>query len=74
MQTASSIEEEVTVSNYVGLDIGMESTAVYIMDPEGKILQQAMVLTEPDAIIKYLSESGLSFKRIGMEACPLSQW
>jgi len=62
------------VANYVGLDIGLEHTAVCIMDQEGTILQEAMVPTDPDAITMYLSEIGLSFKRIGMEACPLSQW
>ena len=62
------------MTSYVGLDIGLEHTAVCIMGQEGKILQEAMVPTDPDSIIKYLSESGLSFKRIGMEACPLSQW
>ena len=62
------------MTNYVGLDIGMEHTAVCIMDQEGKILQETMVPSDPDAIIQYLSESGLSSKRIGMEACPLSQW
>ncbi|MGI9449367.1 MAG: hypothetical protein ACR2QH_01725 [Geminicoccaceae bacterium] len=51
----------------------MEYTAVCIMDQEGKILQEVMVPSDPDAITQHLSESGLSFKRIGMEACPLSQ-
>lgn len=62
------------MANYVGLDIGLENTAVCIMDQEGTILQEAMVPSDPDTIIQHLSESGLSFKRIGMEACPLSQW
>ncbi len=49
------------MAHYVGLDIRLEHAAVCIMYQEGTILQ-------------YLSESGLSFKRIGMETCPLSQW
>ncbi|MGI9451844.1 MAG: IS110 family transposase [Geminicoccaceae bacterium] len=62
------------MANYVGLDIGLESTAVCIMDQEGEILQESMVPSDPDAIVQHLSEAGLTFKRIGMEACPLSQW
>ena len=73
-QTASSIEREVTLANYAGLDIGLEYTAVCIMDQDGKILQEAMVPSDPDTLIQFLSESGISLKRIGMEACPLSQW
>lgn len=54
------------MANYAGLDIGMDYTAVCIMDQEGEILQEAMVPSDPDAIVEYLSESGLSCKRIGM--------
>jgi transposase len=73
-ETASSIEGEVTMANYAGLDIGLEYTAVCIMDQEGKILHETMVPSDPDALSQYLRDTGLSFKRIGMEACPLSQW
>lgn len=62
------------MANYAGLDIGLEYTAVCIMDQDGKILQEAMVPSDPDTLIQCLSKTSLSFKRIGMEACPLSQW
>lgn len=73
-ETASSIEGEVTVSYFAGMDIGLEYTAVCIMDQEGEILHEAMVPSDPDSLSQYLRETGLLFKRIGMEACPLSQW
>jgi transposase len=62
------------MANYAGLDIGLEYTAVCIMDQEGEIRREAMVPSHPEALIQHLSETGLSIKRIGMEACPLSQW
>ena len=62
------------MSYYAGLDIGLELTAVCIMDQEGKILHEAMVPSDPESLSQYLRETGLLFKRIGMEACPLSQW
>lgn len=62
------------MANYAGLDIGLEYTAVCIMDQEGKILHETMVPSDPDALSHYLRDTGLSLKRIGMEACPLSQW
>jgi transposase len=64
----------VTLSYFAGLDIGLEYTAVCIMDQEGEILHEAMVPSDPDSLSQYLRETGLLFKRIGMEACPLSQW
>jgi len=62
------------MSYFAGLDIGLEVTAVCVMDQEGEILHEAMVPSDPDSLSQYLRETGLSFKRIGMEACPLSQW
>ena len=62
------------MSYFAGLDIGLELTAVCVMDQEGEILHEAMVSSDPDSLSQYLCETGLSFKRIGMEACPLSQW
>lgn len=62
------------MSCFAGLAIGLANTAVCLMDQEGEIQHEAMVPTDPGSLAQYLGESGLSFKRIGMEACPLSQW
>ncbi len=34
---------------------------------------EAMVQSDPASLRQYLEATGLAFKRIGMEACPLSQ-
>ena len=62
------------MSNYAGLDIGLEQTAVCIMDQEGTILRDAMVTSDPDALSELLIGTGFPLHRIGMEACQLSQW
>ncbi|MCB1835621.1 MAG: transposase, partial [Geminicoccaceae bacterium] len=62
------------MSNYAGLDIRLEQTAVCIMDQEGTILRDAMVTNDPDALSEFLIGTGFPLHRIGMEACPLSQW
>jgi transposase len=37
-------------------------------------VREAKVASEPDALVRYLRESGLILTRIGLEAGPLSQW
>jgi len=59
---------------YAGLDIGMEQTAVCIMDESGKIVHETKVPSDPEALSQYLIDTELSFIRVGLEACPLSQW
>ncbi|MGH1484303.1 MAG: hypothetical protein ACRBM6_37490 [Geminicoccales bacterium] len=61
------------MANYTGLGIGLELTAVCIMDQDGDSLYEAMTPGGPASLSKSLEEADLPFKRIGMEACPLSQ-
>ena len=44
------------------------------MDAEGKIVREAKVLSEPDALISWFAEYQVGMERIGLEAGPLSQW
>jgi len=47
---------------------------VCVVDAKGKIVKEAKVVSEPDALIAFLRGLGLSIGRIGLEAGPLSQW
>jgi hypothetical protein len=49
---------------FVGLDVSVKETSVCIVDDAGKIVREARVAT--NTIYR--------FKRIGLEAGPLSQW
>ena len=42
--------------------------------PRGKILKEAKVASEPDALVEFFERLGFAIKRIGLEAGPLSQW
>lgn len=59
---------------YAGLDVSMNETAVCIMDQDGNVTHEAMVPTEPKDISEYLSNTGLSYERIGMESSNLAIW
>ena len=52
----------------------IKETSVCILDDAGKILKEVKVASEPQALLKVLGNPGYRFKRIGLEAGPLSQW
>jgi transposase len=59
---------------FAGLDVSVKDTSVCIVDDTGKIVREAKVASEPDALLAVLGSSAYRFKRIGLEAGPLSQW
>jgi transposase len=60
--------------HYVGSDVSVRYTSICIVDQVGKIVREARVASEPDAIIPILSAQPISCCRVGLEAGPLSQW
>ena len=44
------------------------------MDDAGRIIREVKVASEPDALLAVLRNPAYHFKRIGLEAGPLSQW
>ena len=44
------------------------------MDDTGRITREVKVASEPDALLQVLRNPAYRFKRIGLEAGPLSQW
>jgi transposase len=44
------------------------------MDSQGKIVKEAKVTSEPEALVCFFKGLGFPVKRIGLEAGPLSQW
>ena len=45
-----------------------------IVDDTGKIVREVKVASEPAALLAVLKNPAYRFKRIGLEAGPLSQW
>jgi transposase len=62
------------MEHYAGIDVSLELSSVCIVDATGRIIREAKVASEPDALIAWLRELGLGLTRIGLEAGPLSQW
>jgi len=44
------------------------------VDAQGKIVKEAKVASEPEALIGFFETLGIAVNRIGLEAGPLSQW
>src|ERR1051326_1606008 len=59
---------------FAGLDVSVKDTSVCIVDDTGKIVREVKVASEPGALLAVLTNPAYHFKRIGLEAGPLSQW
>ena len=62
------------MDHFAGLDVSVKDTSVCIVDETGKIIREVKVASEPDALLTVLTSPRYHFKRIGLEAGPLSQW
>jgi len=62
------------MDHFAGLDVSVKETSVCIVDDAGKIIREVKVESEPDALLPVLTNPSYRFKRIGLEAGPLSQW
>jgi transposase len=62
------------MDHFAGLDVSVKETSVCIVDDTGRILREVKVASEPEALLQVLRNSAYCFKRIGLEAGPLSQW
>jgi hypothetical protein len=67
-------KEQRSMAYFAGLDVSVKETSVYIVDDAGKIVREARVASEPEALLQVLTNTIYRFKRIGLEAGPLSQW
>jgi transposase len=61
------------MEQYAGIDVSLDSASVCIVDAQGKILKEAKVASEPEALIAWFAAHGTPMARIGLEAGPLSQ-
>ena len=62
------------MEHYAGIDVSLESASVCVVEASGRIVREAKVASEPDALIAWFAKSGVKVSRIGLEAGPLSQW
>lgn len=62
------------MEHYAGIDVSLECSSVCVVDANGKIVREAKVASEPEALIAWFGSLGFGLERIGLEAGPLSQW
>ena len=62
------------MDHFAGLDVSVKETSVCIVDDTGKLVREVKVASEPEALLSVLESPAYRFKRIGLEAGPLSQW
>jgi transposase len=62
------------VEHHAGIDVSLELSSVCVVDARGKIVREAKVASEPDALVSFFKGLGFPVKLIGLEAGPLSQW
>ena len=62
------------MDHYAGIDVSLEQSSVCVVDASGKIIREAKVASEPQALIDWFGSLGFDLVRIGLEAGPLSQW
>src|SRR6202046_1258167 len=59
---------------FARLDVSVKETSICIVDNEGRLVREAKGASEPEALLQGLRTPDQAFKRIGLEAGPLSQW
>src|SRR3954470_10141110 len=62
------------MDHFAGIDVSLEQSSVCVVDATGRIVREAKVASEPEALITFLRGLNLPLARIGLEAGPLSQW
>ena len=60
------------MEHYAGIDVSLELSSVCIVDAKGKIVREAKVASDPDALVAFFKRLGFPVVRIGLEAGPLS--
>src|SRR5476649_3064415 len=67
-------KEKRSMDHFAGLDLSVKEMSVCVVDDTGRIVREVKVASEPEALLQVLGNPAYRFKRIGLEAGPLSQW
>ena len=62
------------MEHFAGIDVSLKDSSVCVVDAAGRIVREAKVASEPEALVAWFRGLGLKVTRIGLEAGPLSQW
>lgn len=59
---------------YTGLDVSLKTTAICIVNEEGKTIFEETVATDPSTIATVIAETNLAIERIAIESGSISHW
>lgn len=62
------------MDHYAGIDVSLEQCSVCVVDATGKIVREAKVASDPEALAMFFKSLVVRPTAIGLEAGPLSQW
>ena len=62
------------MEHYAGIDVSLESSSACVVDATGRVVREAKIASEPEALVGWFRQLGVELARIGLEAGPLSQW
>src|SRR5215207_1786251 len=62
------------MEHYAGIDVSLKDSSVCVVDATGRIVREAKVASEPEALAAWFRGLGIEVALIGLEAGPLSQW
>ena len=60
------------MEHYAGIDVSLEQSSVCVVDATGRIVREAKVASEPEALARWFAELALPLARIGLGSGPLS--
>ena len=59
------------MKHFAGLDVGLEETAICIVDGGGRIVRELRACSEPEALVRALQALDVSYARVGLEGLPV---
>jgi hypothetical protein len=62
------------MEHFAGIDVSLELSSVCVVDGVGKIVHEAKVASDPEALVGFFRGLETRMTRIGLKAGPLSQW
>src|SRR3712207_319553 len=62
------------MEHYAGIDVSLELSSLCVVDATGRIVREAKLASEPEALVAWFRGLGCEIVRVGLEAGPLSQW
>src|SRR3712207_8899680 len=74
MEPARKHRRGAAIEHFAGIDVSLELSSVCVVDAAGRILREAKVAGEPEALVAWFRGLDLELARVGLEAGPLSQW